>query len=97
VRSGRLLIGPLSAYIGTMVLRAYPSRGRAKNAPAAFIQPCRPTVAKQPPRGEGWARDVTEDIAHVVLSKAQSEPRSIGIAAQEFLLRVLGVAAPMGD
>lgn len=37
---------------------------------------------------EGWARDVTEQIAHAVLSKAHSEPRSIGIVAQEFLVRV---------
>jgi hypothetical protein len=43
---------------------------------------------------EGWARDVTEDIAQAVLSKAHSEPRSIGIAAQEFLVKVLGVDAP---
>ena len=40
---------------------------------------------------EGWARDVTEDIARVVLSKARSN-RSIGVAAQEFLVRVLGVS-----
>jgi hypothetical protein len=46
---------------------------------------------------EGWARDVTEDIAHAVLSKAQGEHRSIGITAQEFLVRVLGVNAPTGD
>jgi hypothetical protein len=46
---------------------------------------------------EGWARDVTEDIAHAVLSKAQSEHRSIGIAAQEFLVRALGVDAPAND
>jgi len=45
---------------------------------------------------EGWARDVTEDIAQAVLSKA-SEGRSIEIAAQEFLVRVLGVDAPTGD
>ena len=32
---------------------------------------------------EGWARDVTEDIAQAVLSKAQHEHRSISIAAQE--------------
>ena len=36
---------------------------------------------------EGWARDVTEDVARVVLSKVRSEHRSIGIAAQEFLER----------
>jgi hypothetical protein len=46
---------------------------------------------------EGWARDVTEDIARAILSKAHSEPRSIGIVAQEFLVRVLGVDAPTGD
>ena len=46
---------------------------------------------------EGWSQDVTEDIARVVLSKVRSEHRSIGIAAQEFLVRVLGVDAPTGD
>src|SRR5207344_69640 len=35
---------------------------------------------------EGWARYVTEDIAQAVLSKA-NEGRSIGIVAQEFLVR----------
>ena len=40
---------------------------------------------------EGWARDVTENIARAVLSKAQSEHRSIPIVAQEFLVRTLGV------
>ena len=38
---------------------------------------------------EGWARDVTEDIARAALSKAESERRPIGRAAQEFLERTL--------
>ena len=46
---------------------------------------------------EGWARDATEDIAQAVLSKAQHEHRSISIAAQEFLVRTLGVDAPLSD
>src|SRR4249920_1543742 len=46
---------------------------------------------------EGWARDVTEDIARAVLSKAQSERRPIGKAAQEFLERTLGVDVPVDD
>ena len=46
---------------------------------------------------EGWARDVTEDIAQAVLSKAQSERRSISVAAQDFLVRTLGVDAHLGD
>ena len=37
------------------------SRGRARNAPATFIQPCRPTVAAQPPRGDGWAHELKHD------------------------------------
>ena len=40
---------------------------------------------------EGWARDVTEDIARAALTKAQRERRSIARAAQEFLERTLGV------
>jgi hypothetical protein len=44
---------------------------------------------------EGWARDVTEDIARAALSRAQSEHRSIARFAQEFLERTLGVA--VGD
>jgi bifunctional non-homologous end joining protein LigD len=32
-----------------------------KNAPAAFIRPCRPTVAAQPPRGDGWVHEFKHD------------------------------------
>ena len=46
---------------------------------------------------EGWARDVTEDIARAALSKAQSEHRSIARFAQEFLERTLGVDVPVDD
>ena len=46
---------------------------------------------------EGWARDVTEDIARAALTKAQSERRPIGRAAQEFLERTLVVDVPVGD
>src|SRR5512139_1888000 len=37
------------------------SRGRPKNAPAAFIHPCRPTVSQHPPRGPGWAHELKHD------------------------------------
>ena len=33
------------AYIRAMLWRVRNSRGRLKNAPAAFIEPCRPTVS----------------------------------------------------
>ena len=46
---------------------------------------------------QGWARDVTEDIARAALGKAQSERRSIAKAAQEFLERTLGVGVRLGD
>jgi bifunctional non-homologous end joining protein LigD len=37
------------------------SRGRPINAPAAFIHPCQPIVAKQPPSGAGWAHELKHD------------------------------------
>ena len=42
-----------------MVLRS--SRGRPLKAPAAFIHPCQPIVAKQPPTGPGWAHELKHD------------------------------------
>lgn len=36
-------------------------RGRAKNTPAAFINPCRPTVATRPPTGPGWLHELKHD------------------------------------
>ena len=44
---------------------------------------------------EGWSRDVTEDVARAVLSRARSEPCST--VAREFLARALGVDAPVAD
>ena len=37
------------------------SRGRPLNAPAAFIHPRQPIVAKQPPTGPGWAHELKHD------------------------------------
>jgi len=37
------------------------SRGRPVNAPAAFIHPCQPTVAKEPPSGPGWVHELKHD------------------------------------
>jgi bifunctional non-homologous end joining protein LigD len=37
------------------------SRGRPLNAPAAFIHPCQPIVAKEPPSGSGWAHELKHD------------------------------------
>ena len=36
-------------------------RGRPSNAPAAFIHPCRPIVAKQPPARPGWVHELKHD------------------------------------
>jgi bifunctional non-homologous end joining protein LigD len=44
-----------------MLWRLGSSRGRPINAPAAFIHPCQPTVAKQPPTGPGWAHELKHD------------------------------------
>ena len=42
-----------------MVFRS--SRGRPLNAPAAFIHPCLPTVAQEPPSGPGWLHELKHD------------------------------------
>ena len=47
-------------YIAGMLWRLR-SRGRPLNAPAAFIHPCQPIVAKQPPTGPGWAHELKHD------------------------------------
>jgi bifunctional non-homologous end joining protein LigD len=44
-----------------MLWRVRNSRGRPKNAPAAFIHPCRPTVSLRPPSGPGWAHELKHD------------------------------------
>ena len=44
-----------------MLWRVRNSRGRLLNAPAAFIHPCQPIVAKQPPSGPGWAHELKHD------------------------------------
>ena len=57
-----LACGSLSvAYIRAMLWRVRSSRGRPKNVPAAFIQPCRPTVSTRPPSGPGWAHELKHD------------------------------------
>jgi bifunctional non-homologous end joining protein LigD len=45
--------------MGDIVLRGF--RGRPLNASAAFIRPCRPVVATQPPTGPGWAHELKHD------------------------------------
>src|SRR5262245_4456770 len=50
----------LKAYIPGMVLRTF-GRGRPLHATAAFIHPCQPIVAKQPPSGPGWAHELKHD------------------------------------
>jgi bifunctional non-homologous end joining protein LigD len=44
-----------------MLWRVRNSRGRPRNAPAAFIPPCRPTVSQRPPRGFGWVHELKHD------------------------------------
>jgi bifunctional non-homologous end joining protein LigD len=44
-----------------MLWRVRNSRGRPINAPAAFIHPCQPIVAKQAPSERGWAHELKHD------------------------------------
>jgi ATP-dependent DNA ligase len=51
--------GIVLQYIDLMLWHT--SRGRPLNAPAAFIHPCQPIVAKQAPTGPGWAHELKHD------------------------------------
>src|SRR5262245_4562075 len=44
-----------------MLWRQHNLRGRPLTAPVAFIHPCQPIVAKQPPIGPGWAHELKHD------------------------------------
>jgi bifunctional non-homologous end joining protein LigD len=44
-----------------MLSRSRSSRGRPRNAPAAFIPFCLPSVSQRPPRGAGWAHELKHD------------------------------------
>jgi ATP-dependent DNA ligase len=44
-----------------MLWRARNSRGRPLKAPGAFIHPCQPIAAKQPPSGPGWVHERKHD------------------------------------
>jgi hypothetical protein len=64
--------------------RAYCETGEAEADEATIVENILSGQYSHPLRAvafntaEGWARDVTEDIARAVLSKAESEQRSIG-------------------
>jgi bifunctional non-homologous end joining protein LigD len=61
------------AYIGHMVSRS--SRGRPLNAPAAFIHPCQPTVAQEPPSDPGWAHELKHDGYRLQIHLRQGQVR----------------------
>jgi hypothetical protein len=83
--------------------RAYVETDEAEADEATIVENIMSGQFSQPLRvvafntAEGWGRDVTEDIARAVLSKAQNEHRSIGMVVQEFLERTLGVDAFVND
>jgi hypothetical protein len=43
---------------------------------------------------EGWARDVTEDIARAVIDTVTADHRTLGRAAAEFVERATGKDVP---
>src|SRR5262249_32927955 len=53
--------GQIAVLYRSHIVAVRNSRGRPLNAPAAFIHPCQPIVAKQPPSGPGWAHELKHD------------------------------------
>ena len=52
------------------------------NAPAAFIHPCQPIVAKQPPSGPGWVHEVKHDGYRLQIHVKDGRVRLIQSTAQ---------------
>ena len=83
--------------------RAYVETDEAQADEATIVENILSGQYSQPLRvvafntAEGWARDVTEDIARAALSKAQSERRSIASLPQEFLERNARSGYAVGD
>jgi ATP-dependent DNA ligase len=67
-----LLLSARPRYIRRMLWRVRNSRGRPINAPAAFIHPCQPIVAKQPPSGPGWVHELKHDGYRLQISKKET-------------------------
>jgi ATP-dependent DNA ligase len=68
-----LLLSARPRYIRRMLWRVRNSRGRPINAPAAFIHPCQPIVAKQPPSGPGWVHELKHDGYRQISKKETSQ------------------------
>jgi len=83
--------GPLgSAYVETDEAEADEATIVENILSGQYSQPMRVIAFNT---AEGWSRDITEDIARAVLTKARNENRSVAIVVQEFLDRSLGVDA----
>jgi hypothetical protein len=82
----RVALPPHISYIAGMVWRS--SRGRPVNAPAVFIHPCQPTVAKQPPAGPGWAHCVKPHY-EIVRETSGLAANCVRIGRDSFLSRIL--------
>ena len=79
------------AYIAAMLWRVRNSRGRLKNAPAAFIQPCRPTISQRPPRGPGWAHELKHDGYRLQIHVRERRVRLYTMNAADWTKRYPGI------
>jgi hypothetical protein len=86
-------------YYGSRLSRAYAETGEDEADENTVIENILGGQYSHPIRvvafntAEGWARDVSEDIARAVLDRGLSQNRPFGKAAREFLEQVLDVDA----
>jgi bifunctional non-homologous end joining protein LigD len=73
--------------LSAMLWRVRSSRGRPKNAPAAFIEPCRPTVSLRPPRGPGWAHELKHDGYRLQIHVHDGQVRLLTMNAADWTKR----------
>jgi bifunctional non-homologous end joining protein LigD len=68
---------------------------RALPTPAAFIEPCLPRAAKQPPAGRGWIHEIKHDGFRIMAHRADGRVRLLTRKGYNFSSRFPQVVAAL--
>ena len=70
-------------------------RERALPHPAAFIEPCLPRPAKQPPAGRGWIHEIKHDGFRIMARRADGRVRLLTRKGNDFSSRFPQIVAAL--
>jgi bifunctional non-homologous end joining protein LigD len=70
-------------------------RERALPHPAAFIEPCLPRPAKQPPEGRGWIHEIKHDGFRIMVRRADGRVQLLTRKGNDFSRRFPQIVAAL--